>query len=98
MSPNYFQYKSKFVKERLEKKGFINTHTKKKFFLIFFYHGQKTRSHTVINLRPNQIIGKGLFSKISSDLFLDNKQFIDLVECPVTKQDYINILIKQKII
>ena len=95
MSVNYKRYKNGEIKKKLERKGFINTHTKGKFFMAFFYDGRKTRSHTILNLRPNLIIGRGLFNKISSDLFLTKKEFIALLDCPMKENDYLHILIER---
>lgn len=98
MSVNYKRYSNGDAKKKLERKGFINTHTKGKFFMIFFNNGRKTRAHTVLNLRPNKIIERGLFNKISSDLFLTKKELIELLDCPMREDEYINILIERGII
>ncbi len=95
MSMDYKRYKNGEAKKKLERKGFINTHTKGKFFMVFYYNGRKTRAHTILNLRPNKIIGKGLFNKISSDLFLNKKEFIDLLDCDMSENDYLQILIER---
>ena len=92
MSVNYKRYRNGEAKRRLERKGFVNTHTKGKFFMAFYNDGRKTRAHTILNLRSNKVIGKGLFSKISSDLFLTNKELINLLDCPMEINDYIDIL------
>lgn len=95
MSVDYKRYKNGEAMKKLERKGFINTHTKGKFFMAFYYNGRKTRAHTILNLRPNKIIGKGLFNKISSDLFLNKKELIDLLDCPMSENDYLHTLIER---
>lgn len=94
MSENYKVYKNREVKKALEDKGFISR-TKKHHFMIFIHNGKKTRAHTIIRLKPNQNIPRGLFSKISNDLFLDNSELIDLIECPLTQNDYSHLLIER---
>lgn len=84
--------------KKLKRKGFDISHKKKHYFMMFYYNGKKTRAHTIINLRPKKVIGKGLFSTISKQLYLENPELIELLDCPMSQDDYIKILMTKEIL
>ncbi|MHA1414327.1 MAG: hypothetical protein ACTSO4_17150 [Promethearchaeota archaeon] len=92
MSQEKKTYKFRTIKSRLEQKGFMNSRSKKHHYMMFYYNGKKTRVHTTLNLRPNQTVMKGMFNKISKDLFLEKSELIDLIECPLSEEKLVQIL------
>jgi predicted RNA binding protein YcfA (HicA-like mRNA interferase family) len=74
----------------LEKKGFIRSegdHT----FLIFYVNGKKTSIHTKVSHGSNEI-NDYLINRMSIQVKLEKKKFIDMVNCPFTLEDYIKEL------
>lgn len=91
-------YTYKDIKIALEKKGFINPHSKKHHYMVFIYNGQKTEAHTSLNMRLREVPKKGMLNTIASQIYLSKKEFLNFIECPLTMEDYIEILRKEGII
>jgi len=82
--------KVKEVLGGLEKKGFLryeNDHT----FLILHVNGKKTSIHTKVSHGSNEI-NDYLINKMSIQVKLEKKKFIELVSCPFSAEDYLNEL------
>lgn len=82
--------KAKEVVSNLEKKGFLrveNKHT----FLIFQVNGKKTSIRTMVSHGSNEI-DDYLINKMSIQVKLEKKKFIDFASCPFSTEDYLNEL------
>ncbi|MDG6222328.1 MAG: hypothetical protein QCH99_03600 [Candidatus Bathyarchaeota archaeon] len=75
------------------RKGFqpSNSHHK---YLIFYFNGKKTVVFTKVSHGGNQI-GDDLIDKMSIQVKLEKNQFVDLVNCPLSYEQYVNELRQQ---
>jgi hypothetical protein len=83
-------FKAREVLNGLERKGFQKSerdHT----FLILFVNGKKTSIYTKVSHGSNEI-DDYLIHKMSLQVRLDKKQFIDLINCPFTYEEYLEEL------
>jgi hypothetical protein len=74
----------------LESKGFLASegdHT----FLIFYVGGKKTSIRTKVS-HGSKEINDYLIKRMSIQVKLEKKKFIDLVNCPFSVEDYLNEL------
>ena len=75
----------------LTSKGFKEKQGDHTFY--FLYAGdKKTSVHTKIS-HGRKEYGANLLSQMSKDLHLTNKQFGQLIECPLSHEDYIQVLV-----
>ena len=75
--------KARKVLSGLEKKGFVQAegdHT----FLIFYVNGKKTSIHTKVSHGSNEITDY-LINKMSIQVKLEKKKFLDLANCLFTR-------------
>jgi predicted RNA binding protein YcfA (HicA-like mRNA interferase family) len=82
--------KARKVLKGLEKKGFVQAegdHT----FLIFCVNGKKTSIHTKVSHGTNEI-NDYLINKMSIQVKLERKKFLDLVNCPLSLGRYLEEL------
>ena len=85
--------KARDVLSGLEKKGFVQAegdHT----FLIFYVNGKKTSIHTKVSHGSNEI-NDYLINKMSIQIKLEKKKFLDLVACPLSLERYLEELKSQ---
>jgi len=85
--------KARKVLSGLEKKGFVQAegdHT----FLIFYVNGKKTSIHTKVSHGSNEITDY-LINKMSIQVKLEKKKFLDLVNCPLSLKRYLEELKSQ---
>lgn len=76
----------------LKKKGFVESSKKNKDHIYLeFYHEGKYVSHTKISHNGNDIRGT-LIRIMSTQCKLDKAQFMDLANCPLSKEEYLKIL------
>ena len=78
------------VIQSLLKKGFIKKQGAKHALYIFFYGGKKI-CDTFMS-RNDQDINDYLLEKMGSQIFLSKSDFIKLVDCPMSEEEYIKIL------
>lgn len=81
--------------QNLKKKGFIDSIRKcvdHKYIELFF--NGKLVTHTKIS-HGNGDLGDYLIKQMSFQCKLDKKEFIDLANCPLSKEDYLEILDKK---
>ncbi len=78
--------------KNLKKKGFVDSvnHSKDHKRLELFYN-DKLVCHTKIS-HGNKDIGKYLIKQMSFQCKLDKNKFVDLANCPLSKEEYIAIL------
>jgi hypothetical protein len=85
--------KARKVLGGLEKKGFVQAegdHT----FLILYVNGKKTSIHTKVSHGSSEI-NDYLINKMSIQVKLDRKKFLDLVNCPLSLDHYLEELKSQ---
>jgi len=79
--------KSNKLQKALSAKGFQRSNHHHKLY-IFYCDGKRTDIKTMVSHGANHDIGPPLLSKIKKQLLLDSmEQLIDLIECPLTKDD-----------
>lgn len=85
-----------------KKNNIINSLTKKGFrpdnrghkYLYFYVNGKNTGIFTFVSWGSNEI-NDYLIGKMSFQVRLEKKQFIDLIECPLSEEEYIAELIRK---
>jgi predicted RNA binding protein YcfA (HicA-like mRNA interferase family) len=82
-------FKATKVKKALEKKGFEKKNGDHNYYE--FWHKGKLVVSTKTS-HNNQDIGDSLIGMMSRQVQLEKKQFLDLINCPLSKEDYIKIL------
>jgi hypothetical protein len=86
--------KAREIKDSLIKKGFISVqrdHT----YLFLYVDGRKSSIHTKISHGIKEY-GDNLLSLMSRQLHLSTKQLDDLLDCPLSYDDYLSILKDKK--
>lgn len=85
--------KVRTVLSGLEKKGFLESKARARDhkFLIFYVNGKKTSIYTKVSHGSNEI-DDYLINQMSIQVRLEKKQFIDLVSCPFSVEDYLKEL------
>ena len=89
-------FKSKQVEKALEKKGFIKVVTHHKRFYFNNNEGKRTEVRTYISHGKKEI-NDYLIESMSKQTKLSKEQFINLINCPLSKDEYIEILKAQGI-
>ena len=84
------------VYKSLRKKGFIESVNKSSdhLYLELFYEG-KLILYTKISHGSDKEIGNYLIKQMSHQCKLNKKDFIDLVKCPLSKENYIQMLVER---
>lgn len=84
----------RIVRSSLMKKGFVEVPDRKHIFYIFVYNGEETifQTHMSHNQQP---IYDYLISMMANQLGLSRKQFLGLVDCDLSEDDYISIVINK---
>jgi len=88
------------VESSLQKKGFvIETDRDHRYFFYHSKNGKKTKVHTKISHSPKyKTIGDNLIALMSKQCGLSKSDFIDLIDCPLSRDKYESKLIAQGII
>lgn len=82
------------IKKNLQKKGFVMDTDGSHIFFYYYYNGCKTGISTHIS-HGDKEIGDPLIKEMKNETRLSKEEFIDLVQCPLTKDMYLNILMKK---
>jgi len=91
--------KKKKVESSLERKGFVKKNGNHSFFFYVTKSGIKTNIRTKTSYGTNhRDIGDNLLSCMARNCELNNKQFNDLIECPLSRDDYEQLLVNQDIL
>ena len=88
--------KAREIKEGLTKKGFMSVqrdHT----YLFLSVEGRKSSVHTKIS-HGHREYGDNLLSLVARGLHVSTKQLDDLIDCPLSYEDYLSMLKEKKII
>jgi len=78
------------VKQNLQRKGFKEKQGAKHILYIFM-HKNKKICETHMS-RNDQDLNDYLIGKMSKQLYLNKKDFIRLIDCPMSEEEYIKIL------
>jgi len=79
------------TRQSLLKKGFTEVQGRKHALYIFMYKGNEMSFQTFMS-RNSQDIGDDLLSSMAEQVHLTKKDFIKLIDCPLSEEDYIKIL------
>lgn len=92
-------FKKREVQRALVKKGFKRDKSRTNHNIYYFYDdkGEKTSIHTMLS-HNNKDITDSMLGKLSKELRLRKDELIQYFECTLSKDDYINILRKNKTI
>ena len=82
------------IKTALLKKGFVESPYRDHHFYTFFYQGTKTSIRTKISHGETDI-DDGLISAMAKQVHLNKPDFAQLVECPLSEEEYIIRLIEK---
>jgi hypothetical protein len=82
--------KAREIKEGLTKKGFI-AYQRDHTYLFFSVEGRKSGVHTKISHGNNEY-GDNMLSLVARQLRITTKQLDDLLDCPMSYEDYLAIL------
>ena len=87
-------YSSKKISTSLKKKGFseVEDRADKKYYLTL--DGKKVGIHTFVSHGTKEY-GEALIGEIKKQLRLTKKEFMDLIDCPMTKEKYLRTLISK---
>jgi predicted RNA binding protein YcfA (HicA-like mRNA interferase family) len=92
-------YKTRKIASSLNKKGFVQKKGKSKHIKYTLYvNGKKTRVYTWISHGKDEY-GDQLLNAMRKELYLNKPQELeDLIECPMTEEALISLLIKRKVV
>ena len=85
---------SKKTFSKLKKKGFIEAPGDHKF--LQYYHNGILVLSTKISHGATHDIRDSLISKMANQCMLDKKDFLDLINCPLSSEEYIEKTHKQR--
>ncbi len=89
-------FKDRQVRKSLEKKGFIQEPNKHHNYYYLYDQDNKRTSINTHTSRNGQEIDDFLIGQMSKQLKLSKKEFIDLINCPLSYEKYIAILKEKK--
>lgn len=85
------------VETSLKKKGFEQTEGNHHFFVYVTTEGRKTAIRTKTSHTPKmKEIPDNLLSQMAKQCNLSKQEFLDLIDCPLTRDKYENILKKRQ--
>jgi predicted transcriptional regulator len=86
------------ISSSLQKKGFVLTSGDHKYFTYHSTNKKKTCVFTKISHSPkHKTIGDNLLTQMSKQCRLTKADFLDLIECPLTRDSYEAKLLNQGI-
>jgi len=83
--------KVKAMAAALKRKGFRQDDSHHKYFILYV-NGQKTSVRTRLS-RGIAEYGSSLLTQVRKQLHLSRHQFDDLIECPMSAEDYVQHLL-----
>ena len=89
------QLKVRLIKQALLGKGFVQADDKDHWFYFFHYKGRKSNIYTKISHGETEI-QSGLCSAMARQLRLTGPQFGEFVECTLTAEEYVRLLLVAK--
>lgn len=92
------QKKRKDIRKALVKKGFLEENNDH-YFYTFVYKNKITPIYTKISKGSKyKTLQDGLLSLMSTQMKMSNKEFLDFVDCNISKSDYVTLLQKKNLI
>ncbi|SFJ25735.1 hypothetical protein SAMN02910355_1829 [Terrisporobacter glycolicus] len=79
-------FSSNKVESSLKKKGFIQEPGDHKYF-VFYCDGKRSKIRTKVS-HNGQDIGDSLIKCMSKQVHLNKSDFADLINCPLSKEEY----------
>jgi predicted RNA binding protein YcfA (HicA-like mRNA interferase family) len=77
------------IEAALTAKGFLLAAGDHRFYVYFTLAGKKTRARTKTSHTPKmKDVPDNLLSEMAKQCKLTKPQFLDLVDCPLSRQDY----------
>lgn len=89
--------KTRKIDRALNKKGFTKDSSKDHHYFYLIVEGRKTSVYTRMSHGESEI-SKNLESLMARQLYLSKEQFKNLVDCPMTEQDFLRHLRSENII
>lgn len=83
--------KANKVRSSLKKKGFNLVENSHHYYWLY-YNGKKTNIRTHVS-HNDQIIDDYLINKMKKQVCLSKEDFLDLINCPLSKEEYIQKLL-----
>ncbi len=88
--------KTRDIKASLKRKGFEPREGDHEF-LMYCVNGRRTRIYTKISHGKSEI-SDPLIGAMSKQVHLKKEEFIDLINCPLTKEKYLELMINRKFV
>jgi hypothetical protein len=76
------------VEAELRRKGFKRSNTDHRYYILYF--NEKREAATFLSHGKNQDIGAHLLGAMAKVLGITTSEFIDLVKCPLSTEDYLD--------
>ena len=76
------------VEAGLRRKGFKRSNTDHRYYTL--YVNEKREAATFLSHGKNQDIGAPLLTAMAKELGINASDFIDLVKCPLSTEDYLD--------
>jgi|AntRauTorckE6833_2_1112554.scaffolds.fasta_scaffold04716_4 hypothetical protein len=87
------------IESALESKGFIKKEGSNHKVYVFKHKGLSQAVSTIISRGSSyKVYGSSLLGQMSTQLNLTNKQLLDLIDCPMSKKDFVENLKSRGII
>jgi hypothetical protein len=83
------------VHRALSEKGFTPKNGPKHIIYKYYFKGKKTRVYTFMS-RPPGMLNDNLIGIMAKQTKLEKKEFIELVECTLKKEDLLQIYLTHK--
>jgi hypothetical protein len=87
--------KVRAVSQALKSKGFAQDDRRDHVYYFFFHNGKKTQIYTKISHGQSEITDP-LCSAMARQIKLTSSQFRDFVDCPLSLDNYLEVLVKSK--
>jgi predicted RNA binding protein YcfA (HicA-like mRNA interferase family) len=84
--------KTKDIESALTSKGFKKVDTHHEMYWLY-YDGKKTQVRTRISHSEKEY-DNGLIALMAKQAKLSKAEFLDLINCPLSKEEYLKLLIK----
>jgi hypothetical protein len=88
--------KARDIEAALNKKGFLHKETHHKIFYLCM-NGRITGVHTFLSHGQKEY-SPDLLAKMRNQLHLSGREFTDLIQCPLTGEHYLQLLVERGVI
>jgi hypothetical protein len=83
------------VEAGLKRKGFLQSNNKHKYYHL--YVNGKKEAGTYVSHGKNQEVGPRLLGPMAKELGISIKDFVDLVKCPLSTDEYLSKRMKRSL-